>query len=75
MKHNYYVQSKHDYDIDIGSEVQIVNESNPLEKKRTILNEYPHMVTDRNGNIYQLMHDGKASYRPRFLIKSQINTN
>ena len=69
MKHNYFVQSKQGYDINIGSEVQIVNESNPLEKKRTILNKYPHMVIDRKGNIYQLMHDGKASYRSRFGIK------
>ena len=53
MKHNYFVQSKQGYDIDVGDEVQIVNENNPLEKKRTILNKYPHAVTGLVSNIYE----------------------
>ena len=69
MKHNYYVQSKQGYDIDEGSEVQIVNENNPFEKKRTILNENPHTVTKRLGNIYELIHGDTTTYRPRFGIK------
>ena len=75
MKHNYYVQSKQDYDIDEGDEVQIVNENNPFEKKRTILNKYPHTVTKRVGNIYELMHGDSITYRPRFGLKLYINAN
>ena len=69
MKHNYYVKSKQDYDINVGSEVQIVNENNPLEKKRTILNKNPHIVTKRIGNIYELSHEDETTYRPRFGLK------
>ena len=75
MKHNYYVQTKQDYDINEGDEVQIVNENNPLEKKRTILNKYPHVVTNRIGNIYELTHDGVSTYRPRFGLKRYLNAN
>ena len=65
-KHNYYVQSKEDYDIEVGSNVRIVNENNPFEKKRTTLNENPHIVTKRIGNIYELMHGDSTTYRPRY---------
>ena len=75
MKHNYYVQSKSNYDINIGDEVQIVNENNPFEKKRTILNEKSHTVTNRLGNIYQLKANGTTTYRPRYLIKHYLNAN
>ena len=74
-KYNYYVQTKQDYDINEGDEVQIVNENNPLEKKRTILNKYPHVVTNRIGNIYELIHDGVTTYRPRFGLKRYLNAN
>ena len=43
--------------------------NNPFEKKRTILNENPHTVTKRVGNIYELMHGDSITYRPRFGIK------
>ena len=69
MKHNYYVQSKRDYNINVGDEVQIVNENNPFEKKRTILNENPHIVSRRLGNIYELIHGDTTTYGPRFGIK------
>ena len=75
MKHNYYVQSKRDYNINIGDKVQIVNENNPFEKKRTILNENPHIVTKRIGNIHELMHGDSTTYRPRFGIKCKLNAN
>ena len=66
-KHNYYVQSKHDYDVNIGDEVQIVNENNPFMKNHTILNKDPYKVTNRLGNIYVL---NDKTYRPRYLIKN-----
>ena len=75
MKHNYYVKSKRDYDINVGDEVQIVNENNPLEKKRTILNKNPHIVTKRIGNIYELSHEDETTYRPRFGLKRYVNAN
>ena len=75
MKHNYYVQSKQNYDINIGDEVQIVNENNPFKKNRTILNKYPHTVTNRLGNIYQLKANDITTYRPRYLIKHYLNAN
>ena len=74
-KYNYYVQSKSDYNINVGDQVQIVNENNPLEKKRTILNKYPHTVTNRNGNIYELMYNDSTVYRPRFGLKRYLNAN
>ena len=74
-KYNYYVQSKQDYNINLGDQVQIVNENNPLEKKRTILNKYPHTVTNRNGNIYELTYNDSTVYRPRFGLKRYVNAN
>ena len=69
-KHNYYVQSKQDYDINVGKQVQIVNDNNPFEKKRTILNKNPYSVSNRIGNIYELKSTDSTVYRHRFGIKS-----
>ena len=71
-KHKYYVQSKHGYDVNVGDEVQIVNENNPFMKNRTILNKDPYRVTKRLGNIYEL---NSKTYRPRYLIKKYLNAN
>ena len=72
-KHNYYVQSKQDYNVNVGDEVQIVNENNPFEKKRTILNKNPYSVTKRVGNIYELKHGDSTVCRPRYLFKLNAN--
>ncbi len=72
-KHNYFVQSKPGYNVNLGDEVQIVNENNPFEKKRTILNKNPYSVSNRIGNIYELKHNDTTVYRPRYLIKQNAN--
>ena len=74
-KYNYYIQSKEDYDIEVGNQVRIVNENNPLEKKRTILNKNPHTVSNRIGNIYELKYGDSTVYRHKFGLKRYINAN
>jgi hypothetical protein len=74
-KYNNYVESKQDYDIKIGDKAQIVNENNPFKKNRTILNENTHIVTNRIGNIYELSHNFKKTYKPRFLIKPEFHSD
>ena len=71
MKYNFYIITQPDYKLNKDDIVKVVNNTNKLGKKRTILDKDDYKVIKQEGNIYMLknVRTVEKIYKPRFEIK------
>ena len=71
IKHNLAITSQDGYYLNKNDLVQVYNNSNKLEKKRTKILKDHYKIINKEGNIYKLQNlsNNKTIFKPRYQIR------